>query len=57
MERLTLAALCMLFLLLLGACGAPGNADAQLGPNPGGGYFGANVNVGRINPSPLYGGV
>ena len=55
MERLAIAALCLA--LLLTACGASGNADAQLGPNPGGGYFGANVNVGTINPSKVYDGI
>src|SRR5215471_21565579 len=49
MKRLAIAALCLM--LLLTACGASGNDDAQLGQNPGGGYFGANVNVGTINPS------
>ena len=39
-------ALCLV--LLLTACGASGNDDAQLGQNPGGGYFGANVNVGTV---------
>jgi len=42
--------------ILLAGCRGP-NADAQLGPNPGGGYFGQNVNVGTINPSPIYGGI
>ena len=55
MERLAIAALS--FALLLTACGASGNFDAQRGPNPGGGYFGANVNVGTINPSKIYDGI
>ena len=55
MKRLAIAALCLM--LLLTACGASGNVDAQLGPNPGGGYFGANVNVGTINPSKVYDGI
>ena len=55
MERVAIAALCLA--LLLTACGAGGNADAQLGPNPGGGYFGANVNFGTINPSKIYDGI
>jgi major membrane immunogen (membrane-anchored lipoprotein) len=55
MARLVIATLCLA--LLLTACGASGNADAQLGPNPGGGYFGANVNVGTINPSKIYDGI
>jgi len=40
--------------LLLTASGASGNVDALLRPNPGGGYFGANVNAGTINPSKVY---
>ena len=55
MKRLAIAALCLA--LLLTACGASGNDDAQLGQNPGGGYFGANVNVGTINPSKVYDGI
>ena len=55
MERLAVAALCLA--LLLTACGATGNANAQLGPNPGGGDFGANVNVGTIDPSKVYDGI
>jgi hypothetical protein len=43
--------------LRLTAYGASGNGDAQLGPNPGGGYFGANVNVGTVNPSKVYDGI
>jgi hypothetical protein len=43
--------------LLLSACGAPGNANAELGPNPGGGYFGSNVNSGTVNPSRVYDGI
>jgi len=48
-------ALCLA--LLLTACGASGNVDAQLAPNPGGGNFGANVNAGTINPSKVYDGI
>jgi hypothetical protein len=36
--------------LLLAGCGAVAG-DARLGPNPGGGFYGApNLNVGRVNP-------
>jgi hypothetical protein len=39
----------ILLSLLLSACGGVGNAD--LGPNPGGGFYdGPNLNVGQINP-------
>ena len=55
MEQLAVAALCLA--LLLTACGASGDADVHLGPNPGGGYFGANVNVGTIDPSKVYDGI
>ena len=37
--------------LLAGCASAVGDADA--GPDPGGGfYYGSNMNVGHINPSP-----
>jgi hypothetical protein len=55
MGKIAVVALCLA--LLLTACGAPGNANAELGPNPGGGYFGANVNSGTINPSRVYDGI
>jgi hypothetical protein len=36
--------------LLLAGCGAVAG-NAGLGPNPGGGFYGApNLNVGRVNP-------
>jgi len=36
--------------LLLAGCGAMAG-DSSLGPNPGGGFYGApNLNVGRVNP-------
>ncbi len=36
--------------LLLAGCGSVAG-DARLGPNPGGGFYGApNLNVGRVNP-------
>jgi len=49
MERLALIALCLA--MLLAGC-KPGNADAEFGPNPGGGYFSTNVNSGTVNPEP-----
>jgi len=37
--------------LLAGCASAVGDAD--VGPDPGGGfYYGSNINVGHINPSP-----
>ena len=37
--------------MLLAGCGGPLTGDADAGPNPGGGFYGApNLNVGRINP-------
>jgi hypothetical protein len=51
------AAIAISFGILLTGCGASGNANAELGPNPGGGYFGANVNVGTVNPSKVYDGI
>ena len=36
--------------LLLAGCGTMAG-DASLGPNPGGGFYGApNLNVGKVNP-------
>ena len=44
---LPLAMICVI--LLLSGC-ASMVGDAEAGPNPGGGYYTNNVNVGRINP-------
>jgi hypothetical protein len=47
--RPALAAIC-LAVLLAGCAAAVGDAD--VGPNPGGGFYdGRNINVGHINPS------
>jgi hypothetical protein len=49
MSKLTPAVICLA--ILLTGCGGPLRADANAGPNPGGGFYGApNINVGRINP-------
>jgi hypothetical protein len=55
MQKLALVGLCSVLLLI--AHGASGNADAELGPNLGGGYFGANVNSGTVVASKVYDGV
>ena len=50
--RRVLAVLC-LSVLLAGCASVVG--DAEVGPDPGGGFYGGpNINVGHINPS--YGG-
>jgi hypothetical protein len=37
--------------MLLTGCGGSFRGDADVGPNPGGGFYGApNINVGRVNP-------
>jgi outer membrane lipopolysaccharide assembly protein LptE/RlpB len=37
--------------MLLSGCGGSLRGDANVGPNPGGGFYdGPNLNVGRINP-------
>jgi hypothetical protein len=49
MSKLAPAVICLA--ILLTGCGGPLRADANAGPNPGGGFYGApNINVGRINP-------
>jgi hypothetical protein len=51
MGRLALIAICLA--ILLAGCDGPGGVrgNANAGPNPGGGFYGApNINVGRINP-------
>ena len=42
----------MLYLAMLFAgCGGSIRGDASVGPNPGGGFYGApNIDIGRINP-------
>jgi len=48
MKKLALATL---WLVLLAGCGGSFRGDADAGPNPGGGFYGApNINVGRVNP-------
>jgi hypothetical protein len=48
-KRFGLAVICSM--MLLAGCGAPLRGDANVGPNPGGGFYsGPNLNVGRINP-------
>jgi hypothetical protein len=53
-EMLAPIAICVA--MLLAGCRGP-NADAQFGPNPGGGYFGADLNSGTVNPSKIYDGI
>ena len=49
MNWIGLAMLCLV--MLLGGCVGSFHGDANAGPNPGGGFYGApNLNVGRINP-------
>jgi hypothetical protein len=49
MNKLAPAFICIA--ILLTGCGSPLRADANAGPNPGGGFYGGpNINVGRINP-------
>ena len=49
MNKLAPAVICIA--ILLTGCGSPLRPDANAGPNPGGGFYGApNINVGRINP-------
>jgi PBP1b-binding outer membrane lipoprotein LpoB len=49
MNKIGLAVLWLAMLLV--GCGGSLRGDANAGPNPGGGFYGApNINVGRINP-------
>ena len=49
MAKLAFVSICVA--MLLAGCGGPLRGDANAGPNPGGGFYGApNINVGRINP-------
>ena len=49
MNKLVLVLICLT--ILLAGCGGSLRGDASIGPNPGGGFYGApNINVGRINP-------
>jgi hypothetical protein len=49
MNKIGLAVLWLATLLV--GCGGSLRGDANAGPNPGGGFYGApNLNVGRINP-------
>ena len=49
MNKLAPAVICIA--ILLTGCGSPLRPDANAGPNPGGGFYGApNMNFGRINP-------
>jgi hypothetical protein len=46
-----LAVATILLAILLGGCGESFRGDANAGPNPGGGFYGApNIDIGRINP-------
>ena len=41
----------ILLAILLAGCGGSSRGDANAGPNPGGGFYGApNIDIGRINP-------
>jgi hypothetical protein len=49
MANLHSAVIALVLAMLLAACAGPGDAD--LGPDPGGGFYdGPNMNVGQINP-------
>jgi hypothetical protein len=49
MRDLRWAIVALFFALLLSACA--GVADADLEPDPGGGFYdGSNINVGQVNP-------
>ena len=49
MNKIRLAVLCLGMLLV--GCGGSFRGNANAGPNPGGGFYGApNIDVGRINP-------
>lgn len=55
MDRLRLGVTVVGLAMLLAGCAASGDAD--VGPNPGGGFYtGPNVNVGQINPPSFYQG-
>jgi len=48
MRKLTLPTL---WFALLAGCSGSFRGDSSVGPNPGGGFYGApNINVGHINP-------
>ena len=54
MTSFKLVVVCLL-LLFTGCSSAPGNAD--LGPDPGGGFYTSpNINVGHINPPSFHEG-
>ena len=49
MKKLGLAIIASM--MLLAGCGGSFKGDANAGPNPGGGFYGApNIDIGRINP-------
>jgi hypothetical protein len=49
MNKLALVVVCLA--TLLAGCGGSLRGDANAGPNPGGGFYGApNIDIGRINP-------
>jgi PBP1b-binding outer membrane lipoprotein LpoB len=49
MTKLGLAIICSM--MLLAGCSSSLKGDANAGPNPGGGFYGApNIDIGRINP-------
>jgi hypothetical protein len=54
MDRLRLGVAVVGLAMLLAGC-ASAVGDADVGPNPGGGFFtGPNINVGQINPPSFY---
>ena len=49
MKKIAVAMICLA--VLLAGCGGGLRGDANAGPNPGGGFYGApNIDIGRINP-------
>jgi hypothetical protein len=49
MKKIPVAMICLA--VLLAGCGGGLRGDANAGPNPGGGFYGApNIDIGRINP-------
>jgi hypothetical protein len=54
MKKLGLAIICSM--MLLAGCSGSLKGDANAGPNPGGGFYGApNIDIGRINPERIPG--
>jgi hypothetical protein len=49
MNKIWLVVMCSI--ILLTGCAGGLRGDANAGPNPGGGFYGApNIDIGRINP-------